>query len=107
VGTRSSAGRSNVSVTLRLAALLATTMNCGVEFAQGTVATPEAAAKPDQQAEITEIVVTAQRREQRLSDVPMSVQAYLGTAAASIGQSYGFLPRDYKRYGGIRLSYKF
>jgi iron complex outermembrane recepter protein len=86
VGTGSSAGgRSNVSVTLRLAALLATTMNCGVAFAQGTVATPEAAAKTDQQAEITEIVVTAQRREQRLSDVPMSVQAQSGEALRQAG----------------------
>jgi iron complex outermembrane receptor protein len=32
---------------------------------------------------------------------------YLNTVNGFVGQSYGFLPRDYKRYGGLRLRFKF
>jgi iron complex outermembrane receptor protein len=31
--------------------------------------------------------------------------SYLNTSATTIGNSYGTLPRDYKRYGGLKLSY--
>jgi iron complex outermembrane recepter protein len=33
--------------------------------------------------------------------------AYLNTANNFIGQSFGYFPRDYQRYGGVRLTYRF
>jgi iron complex outermembrane receptor protein len=32
--------------------------------------------------------------------------SYLNTAPTTIGESYGTLPRDFERYGGIRLNYR-
>ena len=71
---------------LRLAAigLLGSTMLCasGTAFAQGSAApttpTTPAAAPGGVDANDDDIVVTAQKREENLQDVPMSIQA-LGT----------------------------
>lgn len=75
------AGRgTRVPVAMPLAILLATTAMCGATFAQQAAPDREGAGKPSaaEPASVGEIVVTAQRRNQRLGDVPLSVQAQTG-----------------------------
>jgi iron complex outermembrane receptor protein len=94
VRTRASGdSRLRVSVALRMGTLLVMTANCGAALAQEAASKQQAATKSDQPAaavdapEVPEIIVTAQRREQRLSDVPMSVTAQTGEALRQAGVS--------------------
>ncbi|WP_157218935.1 TonB-dependent receptor [Flavisphingomonas formosensis] len=66
----------------QLAVLMLSTAYCGVAHAQD--AAPQTAQAQDGQA-AGDIIVTAQRREQRLSQVPLSVQAQTGEALTKAG----------------------
>lgn len=65
--------RSSLSRLCHVAALLTSTVLSGVAYAE-----EGAKDSDDGLLEIEDIVVTAQRREQRLSDVPISVKAHTG-----------------------------
>ncbi|MGA1799068.1 TonB-dependent receptor [Sphingomonas sp. 4RDLI-65] len=66
-------------------ATLATTCST-MAFAQASMpAAPQAATPADDSAANDEILVTAQKREQRIADVPVTVTAVTGAKMASIG----------------------
>jgi iron complex outermembrane receptor protein len=67
-----------LKVTARTAFLLGTALSSSQAFAQAALATEEAA----QSGGIEEIVVTAQKREQSLQDVPISITALTANAIA-------------------------
>ncbi|WBX86141.1 TonB-dependent receptor [Sphingosinicella microcystinivorans] len=62
---------------------------CNAAYAQSAAPFPDSAAKPadDSSRDIPEIIVTAQRREQALSDVALSIQAFSGEALSNAGIS--------------------
>ena len=81
---------SRVPIAWQLAIVLAATANCSAAFAQQTAAGSGsagdgAAAADAAPGAVGEIVVTAQRREQKLVDVPVEVQAQTGAQLTQAG----------------------
>ena len=62
------------------------TLLAGSANAQATTATPSAASPADDVSSV-DIVVTAQRREEKLSQVPIAITAFSGAALANTGVS--------------------
>jgi outer membrane receptor protein involved in Fe transport len=67
------------------AAKIPATILAGVLMAVSSLASAQGSANPDAEVALEEIVVTAQKRTERLQDVPISVQAITGETLQNMG----------------------
>jgi len=90
----------------RLAAILV------VAFTASAFAESPFDSASDTPQELEEVIVTAQKREQRLSDVPMSVSVVSGQVIEALGISnpygqFGMSTQPRPRVVGIRMAWGF